>query len=228
LRRPRKSRAGRRAGGAAVDGRQCRSACGICLGKEDNGATLPGCGADTGSDRPESREEFRESAEVLAISVWNCHGVVVCFAGEKKKMTGRVHNTEEEPRQQVGPSCQQVECGCSVNWASAREDVNWAGMVVGQPMKSFILLYFIIYSPFSISKFTLNFEFEFKLVSNFILNYFIKFKSINSENIISLYIIYSPFSFPPISFNSSPHYHYYIFIHFITIVLKCTTNKTPI
>jgi hypothetical protein len=109
LRRPRKSRTGRRAGGAAADGsqrtRQCRSACGICLGKEDNGATLPGCGADTGSDRPESREEFRESAEVLAISVWNCHGVAVCFAGEKKKMTGRVHNTEEEPRQQVGPSC---------------------------------------------------------------------------------------------------------------------------
>jgi hypothetical protein len=33
----------------------------------------------------------------------------------------------------------------------ARENVNWAGMLVGQPMKSFILFYFIIYPLFSIS-----------------------------------------------------------------------------
>jgi hypothetical protein len=40
----------------------------------------------------------RESAEALAISVWNCHRLAVCYAREKKKMTGRVHMTEEEPR----------------------------------------------------------------------------------------------------------------------------------
>ena len=38
----------------------------------------------------------RESAEAHAISVWICHGFVVCYAGEKKMMTGRVHMTEEE------------------------------------------------------------------------------------------------------------------------------------
>jgi hypothetical protein len=40
----------------------------------------------------------RESAEALAISVWNCHRLVVCNAREKKKMTGRVHMIEEEPQ----------------------------------------------------------------------------------------------------------------------------------
>jgi hypothetical protein len=51
----------------------------------------------------------------------------------------------------VGLGCQQVECGCGVNWASARGKFWWAEMVVSQPMKSFILFYFILYPLFSIS-----------------------------------------------------------------------------
>jgi hypothetical protein len=44
--------------------------------------------------------------------------------------------------------------------------LQWAEMEVGRPMKSFSLFYFILFSLFSISKFNLNFEFEFKLVPN--------------------------------------------------------------
>ena len=59
----------------------------------------------------------------------------------------------------------------------------------------------------------------------FILNYFAKLRSTNSENIIffPLYYILS-FLFSPFSFNSSPHYHYYIFIHFIIIGLNAQTK----
>jgi integral membrane sensor domain MASE1 len=57
----------------------------------------------------------------------------------------------------------------------------------------------------------------------FIPNYFVKLRSTNSENIIFLYYIHS-FLFSPFSFNSSPHYHYYIFIHFIIIGLNAQTK----
>jgi hypothetical protein len=43
-----------------------------------------------------------------------------------------------------------------------------------------------------------------------------------AEMIVSLCIIYSPFLL--ISFNPPPHYQYYIFIHFITIVLNAQTK----
>jgi hypothetical protein len=58
--------------------------------------------------------------------------------------------------------------------------------------------------------------------AKFIRNYIVKLRGIKSENIVSLCIIYSPFLL--ISFNPSPHYQYYIFIHFITIVLNAQTK----
>jgi hypothetical protein len=50
-----------------------------------------------------------------------------------------------------GPVVSRWKCGCGVNWASARGKFWWAEMVVSQPMKSFILFYFILYPLFSIS-----------------------------------------------------------------------------
>jgi hypothetical protein len=52
---------------------------------------------------------------------------------------------------------------------------------------------------------------------------FVKLRSTNSENKIFLYIIYYIF-FSPLFPFSSPHYHYYIFIHFIIIVLNAQTK----
>jgi hypothetical protein len=54
--------------------------------------------------------------------------------------------------------------------------LQWAEMVVGRPMKSFILFYFILYSLFSISKFNLNYKFEFKLVPNLFPIHIVKLK----------------------------------------------------
>jgi hypothetical protein len=54
--------------------------------------------------------------------------------------------------------------------------LQWAEMVVGRPMKSFILFYFILYYLFSISKFNLNYKFEFKLVPNLFSIHIVKLK----------------------------------------------------
>jgi hypothetical protein len=62
----------------------------------------------------------RESAEALAISIWICHGFAVCYAEEKKMMTGRVHVTEEEPRLTGGTHTEVTktkEKGKKLEWA---------------------------------------------------------------------------------------------------------------
>jgi hypothetical protein len=63
--------------------------------------------------------------------------------------------------------------------------LQWAEMVVGRPMKSFILFYFILYSLFSISKF----KFEFKLLWLITTTYICEIRGINS-GYIYLYIYY--------------------------------------
>ena len=115
----------------------------------------------------------------------------------------------ETPDERVPPVGVGVELGLRLN--------EIVGQIGGRSAQE-VFYSFLFYNLFSFLFFQVHFEFRIWIqTSNFILNYFIKFKSTNSENIISLYIIYSPFSFPPISFNSSPHYHYYIFIHLLLL-----------
>jgi hypothetical protein len=79
-------------------------------------------------------------------------------------------------------------------------------------MKPFILFCFILYSLFSIYKFNLNSK-----LCQIYSQLYCKIKKYQfGKYNFSLYYILS-FSFLPISFNSSPHYHYYIFIHLLLL-----------
>ena len=113
----------------------------------------------------------------------------------------------------------------SIAWASAGRS-----QVVrnGAEMAHEAFYTFLFYPPFSFLYFEIQFEFRIwiQTCAKFILNYIVKLRSTNSKNIISLYIVYSPFLFSPFPLIL----HLIIIIIFLFIYYYCIkcTNKTPI